>query len=145
MAYKQGYEGPNSIASDGSGFVTVYEKDISRSEIKAPRFETPHEAFGDVLASDGSSYRPVQDCSSGYGFSLGLAEFVSLTRTGYAQAPVGTVGLPANSGIVGPHTFNRMHHGDVSIEVLDLFAPRATIQDAFAVTRADPTVAGKLR
>jgi hypothetical protein len=62
---------------------------------------------GNLVARNGKLWRPVQDCASGYGAALGLAEVARLDEGGYEQV-VRTVLRP---GAEWPgrklHTLNR--------------------------------------
>jgi hypothetical protein len=40
---------------------------------------------GAVVLRDGKMWRPVQDCSRGYGTGIGIAEVTRLDETGYSQ------------------------------------------------------------
>ena len=90
-------------------------------------------AAGVPIEVSGRHYRPVQDCSTGYGVALSLAEITTLTPTTFAQTVVGKIAFPASSGIVGPHTLNRCPHGATMMEVIDLFAAPNTIRRAFGI------------
>jgi hypothetical protein len=86
---------------------------------------------GAAFEAGGKVYRPVQDCSTGYGVALGFAEINILTSTTYAQRLVSRISFPANSGIVGPHTLNQCSVGKTFIEAIDLFGTTKTIRSTF--------------
>jgi hypothetical protein len=62
---------------------------------------------GAMVVRDGTLWRPVQDCTAGYGCGIGLAEITRLDHEGFAQS-VRTV-LQADPGWPGRriHTLNR--------------------------------------
>ncbi len=75
---------------------------------------------GALFRSGGEIWRPVQDCSGGYGSALGFARVTRLDAGGYAQELHGRLSFPASSGILGPHTLNWAD----DVEVIDLFSRR---------------------
>ena len=83
---------------------------------------------GEVFGVGAKRYRPVQDCSSGYGVALGIAEITALDRETFAQSIVSRLSFKPRSGIAGPHTLNRLQSGANLIETIDLFAPSKTIR-----------------
>lgn len=70
---------------------------------------------GNFVRMDGKLWRPVQDCSSGYGTALGLAEILELSPTTFSQV----VRQVIRPGPAWPgrklHTLNRCGH----LEVID--------------------------
>jgi hypothetical protein len=70
---------------------------------------------GNFVSIDGRLWRPVQDCTHGYGAALGLAEIVELTPTTYQQIVRHTI----QPGPLWPgrklHTLNRSGR----LEVID--------------------------
>jgi hypothetical protein len=60
---------------------------------------------GAPFVHDGRLYRPAQDGSRGYGWSVAVNEVTSLTTTDYSERRVCTVAPPA--GTRGTHTLNR--------------------------------------
>ena len=70
---------------------------------------------GNFVTIDGALWRPVQDCASGYGTGLGLAEIVELSPTSFRQ--VVRHRLKPGAGWRGRklHTLNRCG----SLEVID--------------------------
>ncbi|MGQ0672233.1 MAG: glucosamine inositolphosphorylceramide transferase family protein [Hyphomicrobium sp.] len=73
---------------------------------------------GAMFRAGGEIWRPVQDCSQGYGSALGLARVTRLDAGGFSQDVVAKLAFDPRSGIRGPHTLN----WDAGIEVIDLFA-----------------------
>lgn len=72
---------------------------------------------GAMFQHDGALWRPVQDCSQGYGSALGLARITALSEHTYVQEQVGRIAFPGSSGVLGPHTLNFAG----GIEVIDFF------------------------
>lgn len=80
---------------------------------------------GAVFTHEGGLYRPVQDCRGGYGVALGIAKIVRLDEGGYAQTEVSRSAFHSASGVLGPHTLNRLARERGTLEAIDLFAPAA--------------------
>ncbi len=85
---------------------------------------------GEVFCAGGTLYRPVQDCSRGYGAALGIAQITRLDEGGFAQKIVGRLSFDAASGVLGAHTLNRVAWQGGVLEVIDLFAPKQLLADA---------------
>jgi hypothetical protein len=62
---------------------------------------------GTIVRRDGRLWRPVQDCTDGYGAALGLAEIIRLDATGYEQRVETILRPDANWPGRRLHTFNR--------------------------------------
>jgi len=62
---------------------------------------------GNFVCSNGGLWRPVQDCSNGYGAALGLAEITELSPTTYAQIVRHTIGPGPRWPGRKLHTLNR--------------------------------------
>lgn len=77
---------------------------------------------GAVYEHAGALWRPAQDCTAGYGSALSLCRIDRLDDTGFAQSLAMTLRFGREGECAGPHTLN---FGG-GIEVVDLFAPRAT-------------------
>lgn len=91
---------------------------------------------GNVVATDGVLWRPLQDCTHGYGKALGIARIDKLTREEFSQTIVATV----DSGPAWPggriHTLNRAGH----IECIDgaIYNPKIGALRKYFRTEADP-------
>ena len=85
---------------------------------------------GEVFVAGGNLYRPVQDCSTGYGAALGIASITRLDDGGFVQEVVGRLSFSAASGLLGPHTLNRATCTGGVFEVIDLFAPKRVLPTA---------------
>jgi hypothetical protein len=72
---------------------------------------------GAMFAANGHIWRPVQDCSAGYGSALGLAEVTRLDPEAFAQVTTARLSFPKASGILGPHTLNWAQ----DLELIDLY------------------------
>lgn len=72
---------------------------------------------GAMFEANGHIWRPVQDCSAGYGSALGIAEVTRLDAEAYAQETMARLAFPKATGILGPHTLNWTH----DLEILDLY------------------------
>lgn len=83
---------------------------------------------GAAFVAGGTLYRPVQDCSSGYGEALGIAHVSRLDEGGFAQEIVARLSFQQSSGVVGPHTLNRSACPGGVFEAIDLFAPKRLLQ-----------------
>jgi hypothetical protein len=70
---------------------------------------------GNFVTIDQKLWRPVQDCTDGYGCGLGLAEIVELSPTGFRQVVRSSIRPSALWPGRKLHTFNR--HGN--LEVID--------------------------
>ncbi|WP_075217911.1 glucosamine inositolphosphorylceramide transferase family protein [Mongoliimonas terrestris] len=70
---------------------------------------------GAMVRRDGRLFRPVQDCTDGYGAAITLAEITRLDETGFAQTVIGRVRPSASWPGRKLHTLNRA--GD--LEVID--------------------------
>lgn len=77
---------------------------------------------GAVFRSDGKLYRPVQDCSCAYGGALGIAEITRLDGECFTQALTARWAFGAQSGVLGPHTLNRIVTPRGTLEIIDVFA-----------------------
>jgi hypothetical protein len=73
---------------------------------------------GAMYVKDGSLWRPVQDCSGGYGAALALVLVTKLDPRSYSQAHAGTMRLPGLPAGRGPHTIN----WEKGLEVIDFLA-----------------------
>lgn len=73
---------------------------------------------GALFRSGTEIWRPVQDCSAGYGSALGFARVTRLDMDGYAQETCGRLSFAPQSGILGPHTLNWAE----GLELIDLFS-----------------------
>lgn len=93
---------------------------------------------GEVFAAGGSLYRPVQDCSRGYGAALGIVQITRLDDGGFGQAVVGRLSFGAASGVLGPHTLNRAKCAGGVLETIDLFAPKRLLTGVSYPRRAAP-------
>ncbi len=71
---------------------------------------------GHFFTRDGRLYRPVQDCSDGYGSALALCEITRLEPGNFAQGIAARLPPPAGAGLHGVHTLN----DGAGIEVVDL-------------------------
>ena len=85
---------------------------------------------GCVFVEGGKLYRPVQDCSKGYGSALGIASMTRLDDGGFRQELVGRLSFSPASGLLGPHTLNRVTCRGGVFEAIDLFAPRRLLPTA---------------
>ena len=74
---------------------------------------------GPMFHRQGSLWRPVQDCSTGYGAALGLARVDRLDETGYGQTLVTHLAPPARWRANGAHTLGQAG----GIEVVDRVRP----------------------
>jgi hypothetical protein len=95
---------------------------------------------GPVFESNGALYRPVQDCRTGYGAVLALARIDSLTGHDFAQTIVQRSTFSAASGLVGPHTLNRLTVGSTTLEAIDVYGPAHRLRTA---ARHAPTPSGR--
>ncbi|ACL61606.1 glucosamine inositolphosphorylceramide transferase family protein [Methylobacterium nodulans] len=68
---------------------------------------------GAIFERDGYRYRPVQDCSRGYGGAVMFCRIHALTDIEFTQTPIGRM----ECGSFGCHTYNRRS----GLEVIDLF------------------------
>jgi hypothetical protein len=93
---------------------------------------------GDVFATGGKLYRPVQDCSRGYGAALGIAQITRLDGGGFEQEVVGRLSFGAASCVLGPHTLNRAACAGGVLETIDLFAPKRFLGGGSYPRRATP-------
>ncbi|MEQ1697050.1 MAG: hypothetical protein ABL901_14535 [Hyphomicrobiaceae bacterium] len=85
---------------------------------------------GETFVAGGTLYRPVQDCSAGYGAALGLAQVTRLDDGGFTQEVVGRLSFATGSGVLGPHTLNRAACAGGQFEAIDLFAPKRLLERA---------------
>lgn len=80
---------------------------------------------GAIFSHAGSTIRPGQDGSHGYGYSFNWNQIIRLSLTDYEERPLMDI-LPASfRGLDGIHTYNRTEH----IEVIDgnVFTPRSRV------------------
>jgi hypothetical protein len=77
---------------------------------------------GELFKDGGRLYRPVQDCSGGYGSALAVCEVTRLDETGFSQIERRHTRFAAGERTLGPHTLNVA--GDY--ELIDLHGPRAS-------------------
>ncbi|HRD78851.1 MAG TPA: formyl transferase, partial [Hyphomicrobiaceae bacterium] len=75
---------------------------------------------GELFREGGRLYRPVQDCSGGYGSALAINEIERLDTTGFRERQVLHTRFAPSERTLGPHTLNVV--GD--FELIDLFGPR---------------------
>ncbi|WP_158815564.1 hypothetical protein [Methylocapsa sp. S129] len=91
---------------------------------------------GAIVRKEGALWRPVQDCTHGYGRALRLARIDRLDPEGFAQ----TLGPPIGSGPLWPggrlHTLNRAG----SLEVIDGVAinPKLRLMRGLVAKRLEP-------
>lgn len=74
---------------------------------------------GAIFRDNGKLYRPSQDCSKHYGYSITFNEIVILNRFEYREEPRATIYPEWAQGLVGTHTYSRA--GEV--EIIDGCAP----------------------
>ena len=68
---------------------------------------------GAIFRHNGKLFRPSQDCSKHYGYSVTLNEVVVWDRFQYKERPFVTIGPSWERGLVGTHTYS--HAGNVEI------------------------------
>ncbi len=74
---------------------------------------------GYIFERGGQLYRPVQDCTRGYGSALALCRIDRLEEDGYVQSPAVRLAPPDGGGVIGLHSLNEA----AGIEVIDFFGP----------------------
>lgn len=77
---------------------------------------------GRVFEINTKIYRPSQDCSKGYGYSIKINRIVSLSETEYHEEEVGSIIPNWEKNITGTHTFN--HANRLTIIDAKLRTPR---------------------
>jgi len=87
---------------------------------------------GDVYALAGKLFRPVQDCSSYYGSSLGVAEITRLDDDAFEQKTIVEVAFPKRSRLLGPHTLSRLAVPGGFIEGIDVYGRISDLRAAGA-------------
>lgn len=74
---------------------------------------------GAIFRENGKLYRPSQDCSKHYGYSITFNEIVVLDRHHYQEKPCATIHPDWAEGLVGTHTYSRAGQ----IEIIDGCVP----------------------
>lgn len=95
---------------------------------------------GDVFTAGGQLFRPAQDCSTVYGGALAIAHVTRLTADDFAQTVVSKPAFAPKSGLLGPHTLNRLAASGAVTEVIDLFAKPALLAKTGAARQRNRTV-----
>ena len=82
---------------------------------------------GAIFRDNGKLFRPSQDCSKHYGYSITFNEIVVLDRYQYQEKPCTTINPLWARGLVGTHTYS--HVGQVEIIDGCVPLPAGTVRD----------------
>lgn len=74
---------------------------------------------GAIFRDNGKLYRPSQDCSKHYGYSITFNEIAVLDRNQYQEKPCATISPDWAPGLVGTHTYSRAG----GVEIIDGCVP----------------------
>jgi hypothetical protein len=78
---------------------------------------------GSIFRDDGILYRPSQDCSRTYGYSLGFNRIDELTPERYLETKVSEIEPSWSPGLIGTHTYN--YEGNLEVLDCKIASPRS--------------------
>jgi hypothetical protein len=92
---------------------------------------------GPLLRDGGMTYRPVQDCSAGYGCAVEIEEFDDANPAAPGRR-VARLSFTPGTGLSGPHALSRIPSGAATFEAIDVFASGYDIAVAHRAPRRPP-------